>query len=48
MHDANFTAPALNRDVEAIRSPGQSFDGRVGARRLDHADAEALASPTAR
>jgi uncharacterized protein len=46
MRDAIFAAQALNRDIDAILSPDQGFDGIPGLQRIDPADAEAVASLT--
>lgn len=44
MRDAIFAAQALNRDIDTILSPDQGFDGIDGLRRIDPADAEAVAT----
>lgn len=47
MRDAIFAAQALNRDIDAILSPDQGFDGIPGLQRIDPVDAKAVASLTA-
>jgi len=48
MRDAIFVAQALNRDIDAILSADRDFDGIPGLERIDPADAEAVASLSAR
>jgi predicted nucleic acid-binding protein len=48
VRDAIFAAQALNREIGAILTPDRDFDGIVGLQRIDPADAEAVASLTAR
>jgi uncharacterized protein len=44
VRDAIFAAQALNRGIEAILSPDSDFDGIPGLRRIDPADAQAVAT----
>lgn len=44
VRDAVFAATALNRNVGAILSPDRAFDGIRGLRRIDPADARAVAT----
>jgi predicted nucleic acid-binding protein len=44
MRDAIFVAQALNRDIHAILSPDRDFDGIPGLKRIDPADADAVAT----
>lgn len=44
MRDAIFAAQVLNRDIDAILSPDQGFDGIPGLERIDPADADAVAT----
>jgi predicted nucleic acid-binding protein len=44
VRDAVFAATALNRGVGAILSPDRAFDGIRGLRRVDPADARAVAA----
>ncbi len=44
MRDAIFAAQALNRQINVILSPDRGFDGIEGLRRIDPADAAAVAS----
>ena len=48
LRDAIFAAQALNRDIDAILSPDRDFDGIAGLERIDPADAEAVATLSAR
>jgi uncharacterized protein len=44
VRDAIFAATALNRGIDAILSPDRDFDDIPGLRRIDPADATALAT----
>lgn len=48
MRDAIFAAQALNRGIDAILSPDRGFEGIPGLQRIDPADADAVASLTAK
>jgi predicted nucleic acid-binding protein len=44
MRDAIFAAQALNRDIDAILSADQDFEGIDGLERIDPADVDAVAT----